>query len=106
MRIDCYRDEDGNARTELEPRHGVLKSFLEEDVQESVSYCRAILNALAEVGEGRKSEWQQTGNAHALMILSDRVRIDPLFLEGEMDYELPVADFRAALNRWLAFITD
>jgi len=106
MRIECYRDQDGTARADLEPRHKLLKNFIEEDVQQSVDFCKAILSALAEVGEGRKTKWRQTGNAHTLTILPGQVWIESLFLEAEPRYGLTSADFEAAVKRWLSFVAE
>ncbi|MHC1745475.1 MAG: YacL family protein [Syntrophobacteraceae bacterium] len=105
MQVECYRDRDGAPRAGVEPGNEMLKSFLEEDVQESVATCRAVLSALQEIG-GERSEWRQTGNAHVLTILSDRVTIDPLFLEDNLPYEVSRAELESVMKRWLALISD
>ena len=105
MQIDCYRDHDGAPRARVEAGHELLKGFLEEDVQESEAACRAVLSALSEIARGAGREWQQTGNAHVLTILPDRVTIDSLFLEDAARYEIAIADFESILTRWLALIT-
>ncbi|HYG61316.1 MAG TPA: YacL family protein [Thermoanaerobaculia bacterium] len=101
-----YRDEAGDPRANSPEPQELLARFLESDIQGSEDYARDILGAIERVEAGKEPSWQETGNAHTLILDSAGATIEA---EYEEDGEAPpcrvsLDDLRAALIGWLAFL--
>ncbi len=82
----------------------LLGRFLEEDVQESSSHCLELLNAIEGISSQGEQRWEQTGNAHTVILDRSGVTI-----ESEMDEEcaplhLSLDEFEEAVKTWLSAI--
>lgn len=94
-----YRDAAGAFRAQVDSERALLGRFLEADVQGSPATCDLLLAALDEVASGRRTRWQQTGNAHTLIVGRRRARIRAEFGSAP-DLILPFAELAQALREW------
>lgn len=100
-----YRDAAGDPRATSPAPRELLARFLESDVQGSAEHAREILGAIERVaGEG--GSWQETGNAHTLILSPEGALIESEFEEeGEAaPCRISLDELRAALTGWLAFL--
>ncbi len=102
--LKVIRADDGTLKAQTEPGMTLLGNFLEEDVQESASYCHELLAVLEKVALGEEGSWERTGNAHTVTVNRDGVSIEGEFDEDERTLTLSPEDFRKALEHWLSFI--
>jgi uncharacterized protein YacL (UPF0231 family) len=104
MALHLHRDSVGELRAQSSPPHELLGHFLEDDVQQSMSYCREILAAIDQVSSGEMHSWEQTGNAHTLTLYPDRAIIEAEFDDSAAPCHLSLSELRDAVRRWLEFI--
>ncbi|HNX98779.1 MAG TPA: YacL family protein [Candidatus Aminicenantes bacterium] len=98
-----YRDAAGACRAQVDLEKELLGRFLEADVQGSQATCDNLLAALDEVAAGRRKRWQQTGNAHTLIVGRRRARIRAEFGSAP-DLILPFGELVQALREWRALL--
>jgi uncharacterized protein YacL (UPF0231 family) len=101
-----YRDDAGDPRASGSEPKELLARFLESDVQGSESYAGEILAAIERVAAGEEESWQETGNAHTLILDSEGATIEA---EYEEDGEAPpcrisLDELRGTLIGWLHFL--
>ena len=77
-----YRDESGDPRAEFEHPYELLGHFLESDIQGSISICEEILGKISEIFAGKTKEWQQTGNAHTIVLSQGGACVEAEFGNG------------------------
>jgi len=96
-------DANGDPKAETAPGERLLGRFLEADIQGSIRRCTAVLAALDDIAAGRRKRWQQTGNAHTLILSKRRARIQAES-GSEPDLILSPARLRQALLDWRALL--
>ncbi len=106
MDMEFYRDADGSPRVRAGRLCETLGRFLEEDLQESADFCRAVLGAIDDVSAGRILSWEETGNAHTLALSPDRAVIESNFDPGAKPCLLELACIKDVVNAWLEFVQE
>ena len=103
MRLEYYRDDLGDARVRAPRGRELLGRYLEGDLQSDALHAREIAHAVDRVAAGHLPSFTETGNAHTLTLSPAGAVI-----ESELDERaaclLPLADLRAALGGWIAFL--
>ncbi|HVR95179.1 MAG TPA: hypothetical protein VMW27_01095 [Thermoanaerobaculia bacterium] len=101
MKLEIYRDEAGDPRARSE--RSLLGSFLESDLQGNPEHGREILRAIDEVAAGGAEAWEETGNAHTLILSPDIAVIEAEF-EDAPPCLLSLDELRDAVSAWVAFL--
>lgn len=105
MSYRFYRDDQGDLRAETGRGLRLLGRFLEADIQGSRGACAEVLAAFDDIAAGRRQRWQQTGNAHTLLLSKRRARIHAEFGRSA-DLVLSPAVLRQALLEWQALLEN
>ncbi len=104
MGNNIYRNSVGDPRAEFEPPYELLGHFLESDIQGSIAICDEILGKLDEVVAGKIKEWQQTGNAHTVVLSQDGACIEAEFGNIQEPCRLTLERFKKAVSDWKLFL--
>lgn len=104
MHLSLYRDQAGDPRAHCPPPYTLLGHFLEGDVQSNIAFCDDLLQAITRVATGTLDVWQETGNAHTLILSADGARIAADWASATPPCQLSLAELRTALERWRAFL--
>lgn len=99
-----YRDYWGDPRAEFESPYGLLGHFLESDIQGSISICDEILGKTDEIFAGKIKEWQQTGNAHTIILSRHGACIEAEFGNVQEPCRLTLERFKKAVSDWKSFL--
>lgn len=103
MKLEIYRDEAGDPRARPVPDRPLLARFLESDVQDNPEHGREILEAIEEVEAGDAESWEETGNAHTLILSPGGAVIEADF-EDAPPCRLSLDELREAVAAWVAFL--
>ncbi len=103
MKLEIYRDEAGDPRVQSEEDGSLLARFLESDIQGNPEHGREILRAIEEVEAGETEAWEETGNAHTLILSSVGAVIEAEF-EDAPACRLSLAELWEAVADWVAFL--
>jgi len=103
--IRCYRDGLGFRRAEVVGGDQTIGSFLESDIQGSINGCKEYLNIIKSIRGGETQEWSGTGNAYAIDITRDAVRIENLWVENANTAEVSLIDFESCIRSWMEFVS-
>src|SRR5215510_12112922 len=104
MDLSFFHDQAGEPRASCAPPYDLLGHFLESDIQGNRTVCQDILQILDRVAAGELQVWQQTGNAHTLVLTADGAYITADFDPAARPCHMALAEFRSALERWCAFL--
>jgi acyl-CoA thioesterase FadM len=86
-------------------RHGeVIASFLQSDVQGDLTTARAFLDEIAAAERAERPQPEGVGNAYSIAIGPTGVVIRNAILDGAAPENYTLAEFRAALETWMAGI--
>lgn len=103
MNLEIYRDEAGDPRARSAPDRSLLARFLESDVQDNPEHGREILRAIEQVAAGETEVWEETGNAHTLVLSPEGAVIEAEF-EDAPPCRLSLDELREAVAAWVAFL--
>lgn len=95
-----YLDSHGYPRAEYQAPNEVLGWYLEQDVQSSPATCDELLHVCEEIVEGRRRDWQGSGNAHTVTIADSHVTIENEFSDSTELCEVSIEDFKTAVLAW------
>ncbi len=101
-----YRDSRGDPRAEFESPYELLGLFLESDIQGSASICDEILGKIDEIFAGKIKEWQQTGNAHTIILSRHDACIKAEFGNVQEPCRLTIERFKRAVSDWKSFLAQ
>lgn len=99
-----YRDDSGDPRAEFEHPYELLGHFLESDVQGSISLCDEILGRIDKIFAGETKKWQQTGNAHTIVLSRRGACIEAEFGNVQEPCRLTLEHFKKAVSGWKSFL--
>ncbi|MEK7700251.1 MAG: YacL family protein [Planctomycetota bacterium] len=99
-----YRDDSEDPRAEFEHPYELLGHFLESDIQGSISICEEILGKISEIFAGKTKEWQQTGNAHTIVLSQGGACVEAEFGNGQESCRLTLEHFKKAVSDWKSFL--
>jgi uncharacterized protein YacL (UPF0231 family) len=102
--LKCYRNDKGFAHADAPVGKELLGSFVVDDIQGSLTDCKEMLDLSADVENGTRRDWSGTGNAHAVTMTQDGVRIENLWDESLGSTLFSFGEFREAVQDWLTFI--
>ncbi len=105
MELVFYR-EGAVHRVSCEPRYALLARFLEGDLQESAAIADRVLAILESVRKGVRKKAVLTGNAHTIILLQERVRLESDFDPLAAPLEISSEEFRDAVRRWRGFVSS
>lgn len=103
INIKFYEDEEGYFKSEIDEHYRLLGQYFESEVQGIAEVCQDLLVIIQEIERGDRSEMEGIGNALGLKINSEKVTIWSEFTETEQRLDLPLADFKKALESCLFF---
>ncbi len=98
--MKVIRDADGILRARTDASQELLGRYFEEEVQENSSHCRELLAILRDIRSGVTSRWEQTGNAHTIVLRGAGVTIESEFDEDSGPLHLSLDAFRDAVESW------
>jgi uncharacterized protein YacL (UPF0231 family) len=101
--IKCYLDESGSRRVDPQDLHPLIASFLEQDVQSSITSCDQYLQAIQSVCSGIVPEWIGIGNAHTLSIRRSEVTIENEWDDSFGIAHLSHSEMKKSLEMWREF---
>lgn len=104
MQVILFRDDKNYPRVKTPKSFKLLGSFLESEIQNDRKYGEEIIRVIDEIKNGQISEWEETGNAHTLILMPEKAKIENEFT-NEM-CELYLDDLRQSILDWLAFIGE
>ena len=95
----------GHPTVITQPPHELVGQFLTAEIDSTrCPLFEDLPQALTEIASGQLPSYQGGGEGHLLAISKEGVRIDTLYAEPANVDEVPLADFRDLLDRWLAFV--
>jgi uncharacterized protein YacL (UPF0231 family) len=106
MKLEFYRDAEGEARARCKGRGRVVAGFLESDLQGSAAAAHEVLRAIDDVQSGRRDSWERTGNSHTLTLSPDGAEIQNEMEEDAKPYDLSLPALRQAVTDWAAFLAE
>lgn len=101
--MKIYVDSEGFNKVNIESEKRLVASFLEHDVQASLSGVDEYINACADVLSGKADEWEGTGNSHTVVITKDYVNIYNEYTAEKLDIS-SIREFCTYLNVWKNFL--
>jgi hypothetical protein len=104
MRLEFYRDDLGEPRVRVPHGRELLGRYLEGDLQTDVRHARRIAGAVDRVAAGQLPSFSETGNAYTLTLTPAGAVIESELDERAPALALPLADLRAAVGAWIAFL--
>ena len=104
MRLEFHRDELGEPRIRAPHGQELLGRYLEGDLQTDVRHARQVAHAVDRVAAGELPSFSETGNAHTLTLTPAGAVIESELDEQAPALALPLADLRAAVGAWIAFL--
>jgi uncharacterized protein YacL (UPF0231 family) len=104
VELHFYRDSTGDPRARCNAPCELLGHFLESDVQSNIVFCEEILDVLDRIGRSEITRWQETGNAHTLLLGKKEARIEAEYDELVEPCRLPLDEFRNAVSSWMMFL--
>lgn len=99
-----YRNPAGDPRAKFDPPYELLGHFLESDIQGSIAICNEILGKVDEIVAGKIKEWQQTGNAHTVVLSRHGACIEAEFDNIRAPCRLTLERFQKAVSEWKSFL--
>jgi uncharacterized protein YacL (UPF0231 family) len=99
-----YRDAAGDPRAVCAEARELLGRYLESDLQGSAGHAREILGVIDRVVAGETRSWQETGNAHTLILEPEGATIESEMEEEAAPCRIPLDELRDAVTGWLAFL--
>lgn len=96
--LEFYRDSRGNPCARGDDKR--LATFLETDLQESVSVTKELINLL----ENSEERVEFNGNGHCVTISAVLVTIESNFDDEAPDRRMSREDMLVNVKRWLKFI--
>lgn len=106
VRGTFHHDSHGYPRAKFNPPYEALGSYLEEDVQSSALTCDHILGVCKDIALGRAGTWKGTGNAHTVIMNSDRVHIENEFSDEDVPCDISLDEFRSAVMSWKELVSS
>jgi len=103
-RLKIHPGKEGTLKAATDKGRELLGRYLEEDVQESSSHCHELLAAIERIASMDEERWEQTGNAHTVILEKDGATIESEMDEGCEPLHLTLDEFRVAVQTWLASI--
>jgi len=103
INIKFHRDEKGYFKADTEPQYQLLSQYLESEIQGVTAICAEVLAIIQEIESGDRYQAEGIGNAHGLKITPKTVKIWSEYTETELSLELPIADFKQALESCYKF---
>ncbi|BBC24202.1 YacL family protein [Pseudanabaena sp. ABRG5-3] len=104
INIHFYQDEDGYFKADTDAQYLLLGQYFETEVQGIVGVCVDLLETIQEIEMGDRTELEGIGNAYGLKITSKSVTIWNEFSETEQTLDIPLSDFKQALENCLIFL--
>ena len=102
--IKCFRDDKGWRRADVGSLPKIIESFLEQDIQNSVSSCDEYLAIGRDVTSGKQKNWSGTGNAHLVVIDPEKILIENIWDENVSKATLTHSEFCECLTAWKDFL--
>jgi uncharacterized protein YacL (UPF0231 family) len=82
MSYSLYRDkQSGQITLHVSSEHQLLKSYIESEVQEDVSFINLLIDKLKNTPP---SSYELTGNSHAILITDTSFEIENHYIENEI----------------------
>jgi hypothetical protein len=106
MQLEFYRDGAGDPRARCAGRGEELAGFLESDLQGSGKQGRSILRAIDRIEAGKLDGREITGNSYTLTLSPSGASLVNENDETAKPYHLSLADLRAAVADWTAFVDE
>jgi len=104
INIQFYRDAEGYFKADTDAQYLLLGQYFETEVQGVIGVCTDLLETIQEIAIGDRTELEGVGNAYGLKINSKRVTIWNEFAETEQTLDIPLSDFKQALENCLIFL--
>jgi uncharacterized protein YacL (UPF0231 family) len=104
MQLEFYRDGAGDPRARCKGHGETLASFLESDLQGSSKQGHAILHAIDGIEAGKLKGREITGNSFTLTLSPAGASLVNENDESAEPYELSLAELKAAVADWTAFV--
>jgi uncharacterized protein YacL (UPF0231 family) len=103
INIKFYRDEEGYFKADTEPEYQLLSKYLQSEIQGVAAVCAEILAMIQEIEVGDRLQVEGIGNAYGLKLTTKTANIWSEYTETELSLELPIADFKQALESCYKF---
>jgi uncharacterized protein YacL (UPF0231 family) len=104
MSIELYKDKNGFPRVNCSVPLEVLGSYLEQDLQRSISSCDEIIQIIESIQQGKQDSWEGTGNAHTVTIEANSTKIFNEFSDTLDPCSMATDEFKNAIISWRKFI--
>ena len=103
INIKFYRDEEGYFKADSDPQYQLLSQYFQSEVQGVAAVCEELLAAIKDIEIGDRSLLEGVGNAYGLTLTAKTATIWSEYTETELRLELPLADFKQALENCCKF---
>ena len=103
INIKFYRDQEGYFQADTDPQYQLLSQYFETEVQGVAEVCQDLLETIKEIEIGDRTSLEGVGNAYGLKLTAKTANIWSEYTETELKLELPLADFKQALESCYKF---
>lgn len=104
INIKFYKDKEGYFKADTDAYYLLLGQYFETEVQGIAEVCEDLLEIIQEIEIGDRTELEGVGNAYGLKIASKKVTIWNEFAETKQTLDIPLSDFKQALENCLIFL--
>lgn len=104
MNLRCFYSENGSPRATGDDKNILVAYYLESDIQGDTLRCQELLKIAQDVQSNQIPQWEETGNAHTLTLTPTQAIIEAEFDESLAPLNIPLTQFKQALQKWLDFL--